>query len=133
MTFAQSEAVTQRCSVRKVFLEILQNFVNFAKFLRTPLLQNKFGRLLLHSKWWWWDFFFMQSYLRTKTWMSWEHAAFLDLDITVEGIFAYKLFDKRDKFPFFIVRMPYLSNIIPSFLYYMVQYFQNSYEYLDVR
>ena len=32
--------------------------------------------------------------------------------------FVYKLFDKRDKFPFFIVRMPYLSSNIPSSLFY---------------
>ena len=38
-----------------------------------------------------------------------KHATFLDLNITIEdNIFAYKLFDKRDKFPFFIVRMHYL-------------------------
>ena len=51
----KTEAVVQRCSVEKVFLEILQNSqehfcarvsflrclpVNFAKFLRTPFLQN---------------------------------------------------------------------------------------------
>ena len=56
----------QRCSVKKVFLEISQNFtnlrpatllkkrlwhrcfpVNFVKFLRTPFLQNNSARLLL--------------------------------------------------------------------------------------
>ena len=59
------EAVTQRCSVRKVFLEIPQNSqentcarakkrlwhrcfpVNFAKFLRTPFLWKTPGLLLL--------------------------------------------------------------------------------------
>ena len=30
----------------------------------------------------------------------------------------YKLFDKRDAFPFFIVRMPYISSNIPSFIFY---------------
>ena len=35
------------------------------------------------------------------------HANFLELDITIEeGLFVYKLFDKRDDFPFSIVRMP---------------------------
>ena len=44
-----------------------------------------------------------------------SHATFLDLDITLkDGIFIYKIFDKRDKFPFFIVRMPHLSSNIPS-------------------
>ena len=48
-----------------------------------------------------------------------SHATFLDLDITViNGIFVYKLFDKRDNFPFFIVRMPDLSGNIPSHIFY---------------
>ena len=47
------------------------------------------------------------------------HATMLDLDITVvDGIFIYKLFDKRDNFPFFIVRMPDLSGNIPSHIFY---------------
>ena len=47
------------------------------------------------------------------------HATFLDLDIHIEdGIFVYKLFDKRDAFPFFIVRMPHLSSNIPSSTFY---------------
>ena len=48
-----------------------------------------------------------------------KHATFLDLDIKIEhGIFIYKLFDKRDKFPFFIVRMPHLQSNIPSSIFY---------------
>ena len=48
-----------------------------------------------------------------------EHATFLDLDITIKGnIFVYKLFDKRDQFPFFIVRMPHLSSNIPTSVFY---------------
>ena len=47
------------------------------------------------------------------------HATFLDLDISIkDGTFVYKLFDKRDAFPFFIVRMPQLSSNIPSFIFY---------------
>jgi len=47
------------------------------------------------------------------------HATFLDLDITiVDNIFVYKLFDKRDGFPFSIVRMPDLSGNIPSHIFY---------------
>ena len=46
-------------------------------------------------------------------------ATFLDLHIQiVDGKFIYKLFDKRDKFPFFIVRMPQLSSNIPSTIFY---------------
>ena len=44
---------------------------------------------------------------------------FLDLYIQiVDGIFIYKLFDKRDEFPFSIVRMPDLSGNLPSFIFY---------------
>ena len=47
------------------------------------------------------------------------HATFLDLDITIkDDIFVYKLFDKRDAFPFSIVRMPHLSSNIPSSIFY---------------
>ena len=48
-----------------------------------------------------------------------EHATFLDMNITIkDNIFVYKLFDKRVKFPFFILRMPYLSSNIPSLILY---------------
>jgi hypothetical protein len=47
------------------------------------------------------------------------HATFLELDIKkVDDIFVYKLFDKRDGFAFFIVRMPDLSGNIPSHVFY---------------
>ena len=46
-------------------------------------------------------------------------ATFLDLDIRVEnGQFVYKLFDKRDSFPFHIVRMPFKSSNIPAYIFY---------------
>ena len=61
-----------------------------------------------------------------------EHATFLDLDTTIEdSIFAYKLSDKRDKFPFFIVCMSYFASNIHH-QYFTVQDFQSSYEWLDV-
>ena len=48
-----------------------------------------------------------------------NHATFLDLEINIsDGIFTYKLFDKRNNFPFFIVRMPDLSGNIPSHVFY---------------
>ena len=57
--------------------------------------------------------------LETKLEHSGTHATFLDLDIKIEnGIFVYKLFDKRDKFPFFIVRMPHLQSNIPATIFY---------------
>ena len=47
------------------------------------------------------------------------HATFLQLDITIrDGIAIYKLFDKRDNFPFFIIRMPDLGGNIPSHVFY---------------
>ena len=47
------------------------------------------------------------------------HATFLDLVISVvDNVFVYKLFDKRDDFPFTIVRMPDLSGNLPSYVFY---------------
>ena len=44
-----------------------------------------------------------------------NHVSYLDLDIKVEeSVFVYKPFDKRDKFSFFIVRIPHLSSNIQS-------------------
>ena len=41
------------------------------------------------------------------------------MDVTIrDGIAIYKLFDKRDNFPFFIVRMPDLGGNIPSHVFY---------------
>ena len=48
-----------------------------------------------------------------------SHATFLDLEINiVNGIFVYKLYDKRDDFPFFIIRMPHLCSDSPSYIFY---------------
>ena len=59
------------------------------------------------------------SVLELKMEHQGQHATFLDLDISIkDGIFVYKLFDKRDAFPFFIVRMPYLCSNIPTFIFY---------------
>ena len=50
---------------------------------------------------------------------SGQHASFLNLDITIEdGIFVYKLYDKRDAFPFEIVRMPQMNSNIPQSIFY---------------
>ena len=46
-------------------------------------------------------------------------ATFLDLDIKIKNKqFITKLYDKRDDFPFAIVRMPYLSNNMPRQICY---------------
>ena len=48
-----------------------------------------------------------------------QKASFLDLEISiVNKQFKLKLYDKRDAFPFSIVRMPYLSNNMPSRIFY---------------
>ena len=45
-----------------------------------------------------------------------DHATFLNLDIKIEDRrFIYKLYDKRDDFPFFIVRMPHIIIIIENY------------------
>ena len=46
-------------------------------------------------------------------------ASFLDLDINIENNkFVIGLFDKRDGFPFSIVRMPFCSSNMPSSIFY---------------
>ena len=48
-----------------------------------------------------------------------DSGTFLQLDIRIEdGQFVYKLYDKRDAFPFSIVRMPYLCSNIPKQIFY---------------
>ena len=57
--------------------------------------------------------------LQLKLKYSKTYATFLDLDIKIEnGIFVYKLFDKREKFLFFIVHMPHFQRNIPSTILY---------------
>ena len=52
--------------------------------------------------------------------VGYDNASFLDLDITINEnrTFSLKLYDKRDAFPFSIVRLPYLSSNIPSRIFY---------------
>ena len=47
------------------------------------------------------------------------HACFLNLDISIlDNMFVYKLYDKRDDFPFSIVRMPHIDSNIPQNIFY---------------
>ena len=55
--------------------------------------------------------------LQVKVEHSGTHFTFLNLDIK-DGVFIYKLFDKCDAFPFFIVRMPYIDSNIPKSIFY---------------
>ena len=59
------------------------------------------------------------KHLQLKCEHQGNHATFLELDITImDGIFVYKLFDKRDGFPFTIIRMPDKRGNIPSHIFY---------------
>ena len=50
---------------------------------------------------------------------SGDRLSFLDLDLTKNnGQLDVKLFDKRDSFPFSIVRLPYASSNIPTNMFY---------------
>ena len=43
----------------------------------------------------------------------------MDLDIKINGgEFVYKLYDKRDEFPFFVVRMPDRGSNIQPYIFY---------------
>ena len=47
-----------------------------------------------------------------------DDATLLNLDITIEeGAFIYNLLDKRDSFPFSIIRMPHIESDIPQFFF----------------
>ena len=51
--------------------------------------------------------------------IEYHNASFLDLDINIiDKRFQLKLYDKRDAFPFSIVRMPFLSNNMPTRIFY---------------
>ena len=56
--------------------------------------------------------------LELKLEHSGTHATYLDLDIkTEDGMFVYKVFDKREKFLFFIVYMPHFESNISSTIF----------------
>ena len=50
---------------------------------------------------------------------GYKEASFLDLNIAIENKkFEISLYDKRDSFPFSIVRMPFYSSNMPSAIFY---------------
>ena len=72
---------------------------------------------------------YLPQAIRTALEQEREHAAFLDLDLTIEdNIFVYKLFDKKGKLSFFLLYLYLLSRAIFHHQYSMVQYFQSSYK-----
>ena len=51
--------------------------------------------------------------------MDLSHASFLDLDIKVEdSVFVGKQYNKRDAFPFSIIRLPFVCSNMPSKIFY---------------
>ena len=57
--------------------------------------------------------------LELKLENSGNQASFLNLFVEKsDGIFKYKLYDKRDDFPFSIVRMPFKDSNIPENIFY---------------
>ena len=58
--------------------------------------------------------------LQLKVGNQGDHAAFLNLDITIEKeTFIYKLFDKIKSFLFSILRMAHTENNIPPSIFYL--------------
>ena len=108
--FYEHEFITKLMSTDKIRA---RKFLNAVRFIDDECNINDHGE-------------FSRSYhqiypreLQLKCEHQGSHATFLDLDIQiVDGIFVYKLFDKRDDFPFSIVRMPDLSGNLPSFVFY---------------
>ena len=55
-----------------------------------------------------------------------QHATFLELDISVQdGGFVYKLFDKRDDFPFFLSLECQISLVTSQIIFFTVPSFRN--------
>ena len=108
--YYETQFVTNLLSVDKIRA---RKFINACRFIDDECNLNDSGE-------------FSRSYadiypaeLQLKCEHQGTHATFLDLDISViDGTFIYKLFDKRDDFPFTIVRMPDLSGSIPSHVFY---------------
>ena len=88
-------------------------FHGTSRFIDDPCTENDDGEFSPSYK------YIYSKQLELKLKHQVEHVTFLNLNITiVDNIFVYKLFDKRDKFFFFIVPMPDLSNNIPSSIFY---------------
>ena len=57
--------------------------------------------------------------LESKVEQQRDHATFLNLDVTIKnGAFLYKSLDKRDLFPFSVVRMPHIESNITQNIFY---------------
>ena len=62
------------------------------------------------------------------------HGTFVDMGIqTEDGMFVYKLFDKRYKIPFFIARILHFKSNILSAIFYSSKFFSYSQTYTKTR
>ena len=99
--------------LKKENLQIARRFANTFRFIDDLLTVND-------------DDFFAQNYkdiyppeLQLNLESSGNEVSFLDLHLTkVDRRVDIKLFDKRDDFPFSIVRLPYACSNIPTSMFY---------------
>ena len=87
-------------------------------FFSCLILKNKFLNNLS-----WQKFLPLREFLPRELELKLEHCGthttFLDLAIkTEDGVFVSKLFNKRDKFPFFIVRIRHFESNTSSTIFY---------------
>ena len=95
------------------------------QYMSELISNDKVEACYFHAIFYWWSWYLkwwgyiqwclqrhLSPWITIESWTLGTHATFLNLDITVkDGVSIYKLFDKRDVFPFFIVRMPYIDCI----------------------
>ena len=110
LQYYESEFITNLMGSNKIRA---RKFVNAMRFIDDECNLNDFGEFSLsHTQ-------IYPEELQLKREHQGAHATFLDLEISIiDGKFIYKLFDKRDDFPFAIVRMPDLASNIPLHVFY---------------
>ena len=99
--------------LKKENLQKARRFDNTFRFIDDLLAINDNNLFLEHFK------EIYPSELQLNLESSGSRVTFLDLDIrNVNGRLDVSLFDKRDSFPFAIVRLPFSSSNIPSNMFY---------------
>ena len=100
-------------NLKKVNLQKARKFCNTFRFIDDLLTINDNNEFLqsIHE--------IYPAKLQLNLEHSGENVSFLDLSITKSnGQLSMKLFDKRDEFPFSIVRMPFSSSNMPRSMFY---------------
>ena len=98
----------------KTDLQKARKFSNTFRFIDDLGAINDQGEFEIHFK----EIYPPEMELKKENNGSLE-ASFLDLSISISsGVFNSKLYDKRDNFPFAIIRMPYRCSNMPSTIYY---------------